>query len=218
MRAGDVVIHQIELSSGGPGHLSPAERERAARFHHETDRRRWTAARSALREILGSELGIDPADVPLVITATGKPALAAPYDRLHFNLSHCADLMLVALCAHGPVGIDVEPLARAADLAGCEETYLHPDEFAALPPPGPARNHRLLEIWTAKEALLKAAGCGLLHPPTSVAIAFSGPHPAWHADPPIPAISGWQLRPVAIPQHLAIVCLPLQACHECRCG
>ena len=38
--------------------LSPAERERAARFHRRTDRDRFVAARALLREILASETGV----------------------------------------------------------------------------------------------------------------------------------------------------------------
>lgn len=211
MTPGEVIISIVDLSAGRPDRLSPAERERAARFHYETDRRRWTTARSALREILGDMLGVAPSAVPIDLTDIGKPVLAPPFDALHFNLSHCGYLMLVALCSDGAVGIDVEPSARAADLAGCEETFCHPDEIAALPQEDTPRTARLLEIWTAKEALLKAAGCGLLHPPQSVRIGFEPSGMSWGSDPALPGIDGWELRRVedsALACHHAVVCVP----------
>ncbi|MCB1130165.1 MAG: 4'-phosphopantetheinyl transferase superfamily protein [Verrucomicrobiae bacterium] len=211
MTPGEVVIHRIDLAAERPDHLAPDEQERAARFHQEIDRRRWTNARSALREILAAELGIVPAGVPLEVTNFEKPILAAPCDFLHFNLAHCEDIMLLALCIDGPVGIDIEPLERAAGLSGCEETFCHPQEIAALPEGEEARNERLLEIWTAKEALLKAAGCGLLHPPEAVWIDGEGTRPGWRSDPPLAGIDGWELRAlddVRLAGHRAFVCTP----------
>ena len=164
-----------------------------------------------LREILAAELGIVPAGVPLEVTNFEKPILAAPCDFLHFNLAQCEDIMLLALCIDGPVGIDIEPLERAAGLSGCEETFCHPQEIAALPEGEEARNERLLEIWTAKEALLKAAGCGLLHPPEAVWIDGEGTRPGWRSDPPLAGIDGWELRAlddVRLAGHRAFVCTP----------
>lgn len=214
MQSGEVIIHRIDLSAADPNHLSEPERGRAARFHHEADRRRWTAARVALRRILGDTLGIPPAEVPIILTRSGKPVLDAPHDAVHFNLSHAGDLMLVAVATCGPVGIDVEPVSRAADLAGCEETFCHPDEIADLPADSCARHARLLEIWTAKEALLKAAGSGFLHPPESVRIE---PHEGgftWRSDPPIPEIDGWRLLSPAdslLDGCRTVVCVPPHA-------
>jgi 4'-phosphopantetheinyl transferase len=131
-----------------------------------------------------------PHDVPLVLTDSGKPVLAPPFDHLHFSLSHCNDLALVALCADGPVGIDLEPLSRASDLSGCENTFCHPDEIAALPMESSARCIRMLEIWTAKEALLKALGTGFLHPPETIRIHMEAPPFTAICDSPLPGIEG----------------------------
>lgn len=171
-----VTVHLIDprpATAGPPTYcLSAEEHQRATRFKNPTHAHHWSACRSALRTLLAAHLGTPPLLLPLVTTSSGKPVLAPPYDFLHFNLSHCDDLALIAISTSGPLGIDVEPLARAASLTGCESTFCHPQEIAALPDQHDARSRRLLEIWTAKEAFLKALGTGFLTPPETVRIDF----------------------------------------------
>jgi 4'-phosphopantetheinyl transferase len=154
--------------------LNEGEIARAAAFRSEEDARHWTACRNGLRTVLGRVLSLPPAEVPLETGPGGKPCLAAPFADTHFNLSHCRDLALVAV-APFPVGIDVEPEKRARDLLGCEESFCHPQEIAALPEDEFMRAAVLLEIWIAKEALLKSHGSGLLTPPESVAVNLADP-------------------------------------------
>lgn len=169
MNTDSVIIHLLTADEPGV-FLTADEVGRAASFRFPHDAERWRSWRSGLRRVLGETIGVHPLEVPLVIGEFGKPVLAAPFDGLHFSLSHCNDLALVALCEAGPVGIDLEPLARASDLFGCEESFCHPAEILHLPAGNSARGLQLLEIWTAKESLLKALGTGLSHPPETVRI------------------------------------------------
>ena len=105
--------------------------------------------------------GFTPHLVPLILSPFGKPLLAPPFDSFHFNLSHSQGLALIAVSPSGAVGIDTEPLNRAPSLIGCESTFCHPEEIAALPTRKVARGEDLLRIWTAKEAYVKALGTGL---------------------------------------------------------
>jgi 4'-phosphopantetheinyl transferase len=113
--------------------LSAAERQQAERFRFEKDAVHWRACRAALRVVLGEALGIAAETVAFEFGEFGKPALSPPWDGLHFNLSHCRDLALIALCGDGAVGVDVEPADRAASLLGCEDAFCHPEEIAQLP-------------------------------------------------------------------------------------
>lgn len=151
--------------------LSAAEQEQANRFHFEKDARHWRACRTALRSILGEALERDPAGLAFDLGPHGKPHLPPPHHRLHFNLSHCRDLALVALCRVGPVGIDIEPAKRTPGLLDCESSFCHPDEIARLPASPDERAACLLELWTSKESLLKALGTGLSLAPESVSLA-----------------------------------------------
>lgn len=150
--------------------LTGEETARAERFVFPADAVRWTCYRAGLRKILGKTLSLDPADVPLIEGPGGKPALAPPHDHLEFNLSHADDLAAVIVSSHGPVGIDIEPWSRASSLIECADFFCHPDELNELPTDDEARAVRLLEIWTSKEALLKAVGTGLSFPPPQLCV------------------------------------------------
>lgn len=168
--------------------LTEKERDRSGRFHFPDDAIRWVSFRAQMRRILGENLGLPPRDVPLKESDHGKPLLAEPYESLHFNLSHCTDLGLLALSTDGPVGVDIESWDRADDLLECESTFCHPAEITALPVSKAERGKRLLEIWTAKEAVLKALGTGLSHPPESVRV-FLDPSPGVAiSDLPLPGL------------------------------
>ena len=169
----DAVLHLIdanERSEAQDSCLSDQEQARAARFVFPHDASRWSYYRSCLRRILGESLGIDPLLVPLVEGPNGKPALAPPHDSLEFNLSHTDDLAALIVSHNGPVGIDLEPWSRAPSLIECADVFCHPDELKRLPSGDEQRATRLMEIWTAKEALLKALGTGLSYPPQHLRI------------------------------------------------
>jgi 4'-phosphopantetheinyl transferase len=145
--------------------LSEDERMRASRFHFEADRGRFVASHAALRRILASYLGAAPASLTFGAGTHGKPFLDAPAPgrSLRFSLSHSADLALVAVSLGREVGVDVERVRPRADLEGFAARYFSPRERDALArvPPGD-RLRAFLEIWTLKEAYLKACGDGLV--------------------------------------------------------
>jgi len=150
--------------------LSAEEQKQAERFRFEKDAVHWRACRAALRAVLGQALGIPPEAVAFEFGEFGKPMLPPPWDSLHFNLSHCRDLALIALSRDGAVGIDVEPADRMGSLLGCEDAFCHPDEIAGLPAHLSMRSLLLLRHWTAKESLLKAVGTGMSLAPQSVSM------------------------------------------------
>ncbi|BCX47078.1 4-phosphopantetheinyl transferase protein [Haloferula helveola] len=167
-----VILHLIEPdtedSTVADAILSTEERERAARFVFDSDRTRWTAIRAAARRILASYLDTDPASIEWKAGEGGKPYI--PSEEFEFNLSHSGELAALAVSTAGPVGIDLEPVSRAIQLPECEESFCHPLELSDLPKEPSLRALALLELWTAKEALLKAHGSGLAFPPTSLRI------------------------------------------------
>jgi phosphopantetheinyl transferase len=100
--------------------LEPRELAHAARGRPAVRRARLASA-VALRIALARRLGRPPETLRVVRTPRGKPSLAEPAG-LHFSLSRCGDVALIALTTLGPVGVDVE---RAADAAWTRiEAYL----------------------------------------------------------------------------------------------
>jgi 4'-phosphopantetheinyl transferase len=204
-------IHMIvpDAVHGGWDDLTGSEHSRASKFRFETDAIHWIACRAALRRILGGICGLPPREVPLDLTATGKPLLAPPFDHIHFNISHCPDLALVAVC-NQPTGIDIERLDRAPDLLECEETFCHPCEITALPTPSAERADKLLEIWTSKESVLKALGTGLTQPPEEVRVEQAGSSSIAYCDT-LPEISHQRIIRLihpALRSHIAFVSVP----------
>ncbi len=144
--------------------LADEERQRAARFRSEDDRRRYSVARGALRWLIARYVNGDAASVRLDYGPHGKPLLARGSTSigLEFNLSHSGELALAAFCVSTSVGVDIEHARRAIDPEALIARFGSPGEHAmlmALAPP--ERKRRFLELWTCKEAWLKATGEGI---------------------------------------------------------
>jgi 4'-phosphopantetheinyl transferase len=144
--------------------LSPDEVARAARFHFERDRRRWTAARGAVRAVLAGYAGVPAAALAFRAGSHGKPALDGPAARagLAFNVSHSGDLALCAVTRGREVGVDVEAVRPDFATGEVARRFFAPAEVAALEalPPG-ERPEAFFACWTRKEAYIKARGTGL---------------------------------------------------------
>ena len=106
----------------------------------------------------------------------GKPYLAHRSSP-RFNLSHSGDYAVCVL-SEAPVGCDIE---RVRDVPpGVAARCFSPEENAALAAcADPAEREALFfRFWTLKESLLKAVGCGISLPLSSVSFDLSGSEPA----------------------------------------
>lgn len=182
--------------------LAPDERERASRFHLERDQRRFSAARGQLRVILSRYLGSEPATLAFAYGARGKPALATPTPEtsLQFNLAHSAGLALVAVSRTGPVGVDVERIRQMPHADQLVARFFSTREntsFQALP--DDQKSVAFFNLWTRKEAWLKATGEGLAHELRRVNVSFRPDEPARlvgvDGDPS--AVANWRLHHLA---------------------
>jgi 4'-phosphopantetheinyl transferase len=166
--ADEVHVWRVDLAeqtdAGGLETLSAAERARADRFHFPDDRDRFVASHVALRAILASYVEVAPAALSFGESAHGKPFVAAPDAgrALRFSLSHSGDIAVVAVSRGRDVGVDVERVRPLDDLEGFSARYFSPAERDALGHvPSADRLCAFFEIWTLKEAYLKACGEGL---------------------------------------------------------
>jgi 4'-phosphopantetheinyl transferase len=142
--------------------LSDDEYARACCYKPRQARDQFITMRAYLRLVLGGYLGIDPARVRFQTSNTGKPLLAG--GGPHFNVSHSADVGLIAVARDIEVGVDVERIKPITTFLDMAERYFTQSEVTALRrlPPG-AREQAFFHIWTRKEAFLKATGFGLSH-------------------------------------------------------
>ena len=146
--------------------LSPAEQARAACCALEKERQRFLRRRAFVRRVLARYAKTDPQHLEFSSGMHGKPRLAGcDENRLEFNLSHTRDYVALAVTKRRRIGADIEYSARARNFVGIakscfsarEQAYLH-----RVPPE--LRGNAFYSLWTRKEALLKACGCGLAVP------------------------------------------------------
>lgn len=178
LTADGIEVWKLDLDREDPDRamfatLSPDERQRAARMHSPLDGRRYAIGRASLREILGQYRSRYPADLRFRYEARGRPVLDPPTD-LTFSVAHAGALGLVAVAVARAVGVDVEPLSAAAEIAEIADRYLPPDRVAAIRSirSVEARNAQWVGLWTEVEACAKLDGRGLgeIDPPSSTAL------------------------------------------------
>ncbi|MGE7136599.1 4'-phosphopantetheinyl transferase family protein [Luteibacter sp. NPDC031894] len=180
--ARDMAAHAIEATTL----LDRRERSRAVRFRFRRDRDTYILAHAAWRVVLGACLDADPRDVPLATTMDGQPRLAGA--ALSTSLSHSGDLVAIALCPAATVGVDIEQWPARIDLEALMPVFCTHEESAEVSALDiPRRTRALLELWTRKEALLKAFGVGLLTDPATMGappnLAVMPPASALHYPP-----------------------------------
>ena len=143
------------------GLLSPDEQERIARFRFETHRERSILTRGILRWLLGQYGKIAPERIKFVYGPHGKPALTP--GALCFNTSHSGDYAAFAFTHAGDIGVDIEQVR--GDVSRREEIarrHFAPGEYEQLLSlPESERTRAFFELWTRKEAFIKARGDGL---------------------------------------------------------
>ncbi|HSM54600.1 MAG TPA: 4'-phosphopantetheinyl transferase superfamily protein [Candidatus Sulfomarinibacteraceae bacterium] len=150
--------------------LSDDEQERAARFHFERHRRRFIAARGLLRTTLARYLDCPPRPIRFRYGPQGKPALdhqdkAGEVAHIQFNVAHSADLALIAVTRDRRVGVDLEQRRPLSDAVQIAHRFFSPLEVAAVEAAtGEQQLALFFQIWSRKEAFIKATGQGLSQP------------------------------------------------------
>jgi 4'-phosphopantetheinyl transferase len=158
--------------------LSPEERARYARFVFARDRRDFAVAHALVRRALSAQVQRPPREWRFVSGSRGKPLLdgdVAARTQLSFNLAHTDGLVACAITRDADVGIDVETIDRDADAVQLARHYFSPVEIAEIERCAEEdRQTRFIEIWTLKEAYVKAVGDGLSYALDTFGFVFEG--------------------------------------------
>jgi 4'-phosphopantetheinyl transferase len=140
--------------------IDDAEQRRAQARRQPVDRDRLILCYALHRLLLGQFLRCDATTLPLWRDPAGCPRVAD--GDIRTSLSHAGGCAAVAVTSSGPVGVDIEPAARAHVMADIVERLCHPEDMAMIGALHPKlRDQALLRLWVRKEAYLKAAGTGL---------------------------------------------------------
>lgn len=164
--------------------LSVDERARAARFHFERDRRRYVAARGALRQRLSAYLARPADEIVFAYGERGKPSLAGndTGSQLAFNVAHSHELALMAFTLDRELGVDLEFVRGMPDAMPIARRHFTPAEAALLAADTAKIDERFFWLWTRKEAVIKGVGAGLATPLDEFDVS-SGAHvleAKWH--------------------------------------
>ncbi len=145
------------------GHWLPAEEhDRRARFTRDEPAAMFLSARIVLRGVLGALLHCKPEEIALAKNAWEKPCLASPASDWQFNLTHSHGHLALAFSRAGAVGVDTEFTHRSNPVEKLARRYFSAAEqqWLARAPESEFRQ-RFFDIWTLKEAYIKAVGKGL---------------------------------------------------------
>ncbi|HLP78521.1 MAG TPA: 4'-phosphopantetheinyl transferase superfamily protein, partial [Candidatus Paceibacterota bacterium] len=81
---------------------------------------------------------------------------------LHFNLAHTGDLAVLGVSRLGPLGVDVETIRPVKDADDLVARFFSPRESESFQRLTSDRKvNAFFNLWTRKEALLKASGEGI---------------------------------------------------------
>lgn len=148
--------------------LSEDERARCERLRIDRVRFEYVMTRVLCRQALSlMEPSVTPAQWTFVRNDHGKPEVSGPIGAgsLRFNVSNTFGLVACAITRDHDVGIDVECRERDSDALAIADRYFSVSEVAALRAlPSERQTQRFFELWTLKEAYIKARGLGLAIP------------------------------------------------------
>lgn len=150
-------IHMEKLGS----FLSRNEIIRCLRFHSQKDRESFIVVHGLLRYFIGQYLEIHPSTVSFDYNRFGKPFLSGHYRSFFFNLSHSSDISILAFDNKDSIGIDVEKIDPEIDFRSISKTFFTQKEYDFINPGEEGSLKRFYQLWTRKEALLKAMGIGI---------------------------------------------------------
>jgi len=141
--------------------LNDDEQQRHAGFKSQGAAAQFLMCRAALRVLLGRMLGTSPTRIHFNATETGK--LFLPDNRLYFNVSHTERWGMVAISSQYPVGVDVEQHKELPDSRRIAQRVFSSEECQRVcdAQSEAARLAVFYQIWTMKEACVKALGLGL---------------------------------------------------------
>jgi len=161
--------------------LSEHEKARASAFRFQIDRNRFICSHGILRAILGRYLELDPHQLQFNYGSRGKPELAglSEANALHFNMTHSEGLGVFACTRACPVGVDVERVRAIRDEQEVANLCFASRESEALSKlDGYQKMIGFYNLWTRKEAWLKATGQGICDSLRSLEVSLLPGEPA----------------------------------------
>lgn len=159
-------------------HALPEERQTWQSIGQLARRQEYLLSRGLLRRLLAERLQCRPDALQFCSNPHGKPVLND--GRWQFNLSHSGDWLAIALCATGPLGVDIEMGQRRRQILPLARRFYAQSEYEwLLALPEAEQEPAFYRFWSRKEAVLKAYGAGIAAGLDKVCFV---PQQAWRLD------------------------------------
>jgi 4'-phosphopantetheinyl transferase len=165
--------------------LSDVEQQRVQRFVRHRDQEKFVQVRGILRVLLGQYLGIVGSALTFDYGEYGKPQLTDSCNplRVQFNVSHSHELAVIAVSLAIAVGIDVEHINDQVHYQNISQRFFADQEHQILLQQPPSQQRQtFFQLWTCKEACIKAVGGSIAHALDRVVVAESIEQPLIRVD------------------------------------
>lgn len=156
------------------GALQAGEIDRYHTFPSADAARQFLAGRVLTRAALSHYANVPEREWRFTTNAHGRPSIDEPriHRSLRFNLSHTSSIAVLAVARTAEIGIDVETTDRPVDIEWIGRSVFTQSEMRwVCAGPGGSKRDRFFDLWTLKEAYIKARGRGFSMRPDSFALA-----------------------------------------------
>jgi 4'-phosphopantetheinyl transferase len=144
--------------------ISAQEATRAAGFKKTRDAQNFILRHGMVRAVLGQYVQKDPKAIRFVHAVSGKPDLDPEEDihDIHFSLSHTDEMVCLGISRKRRIGLDIVRDDSRYPFFATARYLFTPGECQWINRTNSHEQHvRFFRIWSLKEALLKATGCGV---------------------------------------------------------
>ena len=145
--------------------LSQEEKVTLDKIFFPNDRLEYLVTRATLRIVLSQyNIHINPKDWSFRTSEYGKPYVANTglEEPIFFNISHSNNLIALVVSRIDEVGVDVEYLRRKGYIFELARSLFSDIEVQQMDELfGSKKRVRYFDLWTLKEAFVKAKGIGL---------------------------------------------------------
>ncbi len=143
--------------------LDSKELERHQHLHNK-HQQSFLVSHIACRHILAQYLNLSAKQIIYKKNKYGKPLLdhGTP---IRFNMSHSHNTAIIAISNNADIGVDVEFIKKKPSWEKIAHRFFHPNEIAYLfDQDTDEQKKSFFQIWTRKEAYIKALGTGFATP------------------------------------------------------
>ena len=149
--------------------LSFEEKEKAESYNSKLLTERYIISHGILRYILSYYTNHLPTNIEFIFNKYGKPYLKN--SKVKFNMSHSHNLVCYIVTFDNEVGIDIELYDNNLNVNELSKLVFTPQEAILFDDLNSQEKHiTFFNIWTKKEALIKAIGKGFYYPIDTIKI------------------------------------------------